>query len=83
MIIVSFSMQTNNTDFCIYLLWVWYPSQAGIDGRRLQLALESEVAAILVKHLPIDKMVDSGEGLVFQCFAQGSKYLLVDAGGMK
>lgn len=33
-------------------------------------------------YLPVDKRVDGKKGECFQAFALGSKYIVVDAGGM-
>lgn len=60
----------------------FYWSQAGIDTKMLTIALEPEAAALYVKHLPIEKRVDGKEGDVFQTFSPGSKYIVVDAGGL-
>lgn len=48
----------------------------------LTIALEPEAAALYVKHLPVEKRVDGKKGECFQAFALGSKYIVVDAGGM-
>lgn len=48
----------------------------------LTIALEPEAAALYVKHLPVERRVDSIEGGVFQTFSPGSKYIVVDAGGL-
>lgn len=60
----------------------FYWSQAGIDTKMLTIALEPEAAALYVKHLPVERRVDGQEGDVFQTFSPGSKYIVVDAGGM-
>lgn len=57
-------------------------SQAGKDSYMLTIALEPEAAALYVKHLPVEKRVDGKKGECFQAFALGSKYIVVDAGGM-
>ena len=56
--------------------------QAGIDSNMLTIALEPEAAAIYVKHLPVDRRLDGEGGDLFNTFAPGSKYIVVDAGGM-
>ena len=48
----------------------------------LTIALEPEAAAIFVKHLPVDRRLDGEGGDLFKTFAPGSKYIVVDAGGM-
>ena len=48
----------------------------------LTIALEPEAAAIFVKHLPVDRRFDGEGGDLFKTFAPGSKYIVVDAGGM-
>lgn len=48
----------------------------------LTIALEPEAAALYVKHLPVDKRIDGKEGDMFQTFSPGSKYIVVDAGGL-
>lgn len=48
----------------------------------LTIALEPEAAALYVKHLPVEGRVDSIEGDVFQTYSPGSKYIVVDAGGL-
>lgn len=54
----------------------YYLTQAGIDTEMLTIALEPEAAAIYIKQL------DGKEGDVFQTFSSGSKYIVVDAGGL-
>ncbi|XP_069129617.1 heat shock 70 kDa protein 12A-like isoform X2 [Argopecten irradians] len=53
--------------------------QAGIKGDQLTIALEPEAASLYCKHLPVEKMGGSEQG--FTCFSNGSKYLVLDAGG--
>lgn len=48
----------------------------------LTIALEPEAAALFVKHLPLDRRVDGKAGDMFQTFFPGSKYIVVDAGGL-
>ncbi|XP_022297241.2 heat shock 70 kDa protein 12A-like [Crassostrea virginica] len=51
--------------------------EAGIDTNDLTIALEPEAAALFVKHI---QLKEKG-GDLFQTFAPGSKYIVVDAGG--
>ncbi|XP_062585711.1 heat shock 70 kDa protein 12A-like [Saccostrea cucullata] len=51
---------------------------AGIDGRRLILALEPEAASFYCKQLPVEKL-PGGEG--FTEAPDGTKYLIADIGG--
>lgn len=44
----------------------------------LTIALEPEAAALYVKHLPVGKRISDD----FETFAPGSKYIVVDVGGM-
>lgn len=55
--------------------------KAGIDPGMLTIALEPEAAALYVKHLPVEKRLDTNKEMVLQAFAPGSKYIVVDAGG--
>lgn len=48
----------------------------------LTIALEPEAAAMYVKHIPLERSVDGKKGDVFQTFSSGSKYIVVDAGGL-
>ena len=48
----------------------------------LTIALEPEAAAIFVKHLLVERRFDEEGGDLFKTFAPGSKYIVVDAGGM-
>ena len=48
----------------------------------LTIALEPEAAALFVKHLSVDRQLDGKGGDLFRTFAPGSKYIVVDAGGM-
>lgn len=61
----------NNTCFII---------QAGIRKDRLVIALEPEAASIYCQHLPPDKITGAIEG--FSVADEGSKYLVIDIGGM-
>ena len=54
--------------------------QAGIDGSSLSLALEPEAASLFCKFLPVEKISGTNRGVT--CFRAGSKYLVLDAGGM-
>lgn len=60
----------------------FFVTQAGIDTDMLTIALEPEAAALYVKHLPVERSVDGKKGDVFQTFSSGSKYIVVDAGGL-
>ena len=62
----------------LYRLNIDYNLQAGIDTNDLTIALEPEAAALFVKHI---QLKEKG-GDLFQTFAPGSKYIVVDAGGM-
>ena len=44
--------------------------------------MEPEAAAMYVKHLPVEKRLEGELGDVFKTFSPGSKYIVVDAGGM-
>jgi hypothetical protein len=46
------------------------------------IALEPEAAALFVKHVPVERRIDGKAGDGFQTFCPGSKYIVVDAGGM-
>ena len=48
----------------------------------MTIALEPEAAALFVKHLSVDRQLDGKGGDLFRTFAPGSKYIVVDAGGM-
>ena len=43
------------------------------------ICLEPEAASLFCKHLPVDKMAGSEAG--FNAFKQGTKYMVIDAGG--
>lgn len=60
----------------------YYILQAGIDSSRLIVALEPEAAAVFLKHLPVDKTREGNADDMLQTFAPGSKYMVVDAGGI-
>lgn len=66
----------------VYFKIHFYLSQAGIDTKMLTIALEPEAAALYVKHLHVERRVDGKQGDVFQTFSSGSKYIVVDAGGL-
>ena len=63
-------------DSLMYLLL-----QAGIPGSQLMLALEPEAASIFCKHIPSERMVTGGKSCL-DAFSPGTKYLILDAGGM-
>lgn len=48
----------------------------------LMIALEPEAAALCVKHLPVEKRVCENENEDLETFAPGSKYIVVDVGGI-
>lgn len=48
----------------------------------LTIALEPEAAALYVKHLPVEKRIDGKGCDGLQTFSPGSKYIVVDAGGL-
>ena len=48
----------------------------------LTIALEPEAAALYVKHLPVERRVCEDECEDYATFAPGSKYIVVDVGGM-
>ncbi|XP_062593077.1 heat shock 70 kDa protein 12A-like [Saccostrea cucullata] len=52
---------------------------AGLNGSKLTIALEPEAASIWCTHLPVEKLHGS-EGKI-STFQEGSKYLVLDAGG--
>ncbi|XP_048774819.2 heat shock 70 kDa protein 12A-like [Ostrea edulis] len=54
---------------------------AGLDSKMLTIALEPEVAAIFLKHLPLEKKMFGEIGDTFRAFSPGSKYIIVDVGG--
>lgn len=53
-----------------------------MDNDMLTIALEPEAAALYVKHLPLERNVDGKKGDAFQTFSPGSKYIILDAGGL-
>jgi hypothetical protein len=55
--------------------------QAGIKSKLLIIALEPEAAALYVKQIPVDSGLDK-DSKEQGTFAPGSKYIVVDAGGM-
>ena len=60
-------------------------SQAGISKQRLQLALESEVAAIYTKEVLLQRSIctkDDEEGHTIRC-QEGTKFIVTDLGGVK
>lgn len=56
------------------------PFQAGIKGKDLLIALEPESASLFCHHLPAEKCAGKGDTLT--TFQPGTKYLVLDAGGM-
>lgn len=66
----------------VYSECLSFVTQAGIDTEMLTIALEPEAAAMYVKHIPLERSVDRKKGDVFQTFSSGSKYIVVDAGGL-
>lgn len=48
----------------------------------LTIALEPEAAALFVKHLPVEKRVAGNEKKDLETFTPGSKYIVIDAGGL-
>ena len=59
---------------------ILFLSQAGIIPDRLLIALEPEAASIYCKHIDLANF--SGVGANFKPFAAGSRYVILDAGGM-
>ncbi|WAR31533.1 HS12B-like protein [Mya arenaria] len=53
---------------------------AGIEKRKLTLALEPEAASLYCRHLPIDKNVGHSDARLHK-FPEGTKYMVLDAGG--
>lgn len=49
----------------------------------LTIALEPEAAALYVKHLPVERRVCEDECEDYGTFAPGSKYIVVDVGGIE
>jgi hypothetical protein len=45
-------------------------------------ALEPEAASLYCKHLPVERLQGEGGGQGFGAFSNGSKYLVLDCGGM-
>jgi len=60
--------------------------QAGLDGKRLTIALEPEAASYFCMRLPVSKITISGAATSrdtrVTAFPVGTKYMVVDAGGM-
>lgn len=54
-------------------------NQAGIPSNQIIIALEPEAASIYCKHLPVEKLKG---GDAIDVFQPGSKYLVLDAGGL-
>ena len=60
-------------------------SQAGISKQRLQLALESEAAAIYTKEVLLQRSIctkENEEGHTIRC-QEGTKFIVTDLGGVK
>ena len=60
-------------------------SQAGISKQRLQLALESEAAAIYTKEVLLQRSIstkEDEEGHTIRC-QEGTKFIVTDLGGVK
>jgi len=60
--------------------------QAGLDGKRLTIALEPEAASYFCMHLPVTKMditsFAAAPRAQVSAFPIGTKYMVVDAGGI-
>lgn len=52
--------------------------KAGIPKKTLRIALEPEAASIWCKTIPVEKL---NQGAIVS-FQEGTKYLVLDAGGM-
>lgn len=46
------------------------------------IALEPEAASLYCKHLPVERLQSDGGAQGFATFAKGSKYLVLDCGGI-
>ena len=62
-------------------MWL-YLFQAGIKEDQLLIALEPEAASLYCKHLPVERLQSDGGAQGFATFAKGSKYLVLDCGGI-
>lgn len=68
-----------NLGLLINLLQMGFVFQAGIDSKRLVIALEPEAASILCKELQLAKYKDGSDSI--NVFSPGQRYLVLDAGG--
>lgn len=68
-----------NLGLLISLLPLVFVFQAGIDSKRLVIALEPEAASILCKELQLAKYEDGSDSI--NVFSPGQRYLVLDAGG--
>ena len=55
--------------------------QAGIAANKLSIALEPEAASIFCRHVSVQKRIDT-TGACIASFSAGTKYLVLDAGGI-
>jgi hypothetical protein len=55
--------------------------QAGIDDRKLSIALEPEAASIFCRHLSVEKRIDT-TNVCIASFPAGTRYMVLDAGGI-
>jgi hypothetical protein len=60
----------------------FYLLQAGIDNDHLRIALEPEAASTYCRHLPVDATTRESE-LAISNLPIGTKYMVLDAGGIK
>ena len=56
--------------------------QAGIEDKQLTLALEPEAAAIYCKQIAIQRF-EKDDKTILSAFEPGTKFLLLDLGGMR
>ncbi|XP_060582885.1 heat shock 70 kDa protein 12A-like [Ruditapes philippinarum] len=54
--------------------------KAGIDDRKLRIALEPEAASIFCRHLSVEKRIDT-TNVCIASFPAGTRYMVLDAGG--
>lgn len=80
--VYTFFQLIHISNYIVYSECLSFVTQAGIDTEMLTIALEPEAAAMYVKHIPLERSVDGKKGDVFQTFSSGSKYIVVDAGGL-
>jgi len=62
-----------------------YELQAGIPSHRLEISLEPEAASIYCKYIPVSKREndeESGNEPGIEAISTGTKYLVLDAGGI-